>query len=288
MNLFDQLVNEALKNNQELSTLRLVVEKELLHHDILRTMSEAGLLEKLTFMGGTCLRMCYGAKRLSEDLDFTGGENFNRESLSQMAQILIHTIKTKYDFNVKVKEPVRESGNVDTWTLQVQTREGCKDLPAQRINIDICAIKSYQKQPMLLLNPYDVDMGTGGLFLQAQTLEEIFADKLLAFALRPNRIKYRDLWDIFWLHTQNVKPALEFIPLKIKDHQRTLAEFILFFDERVSWMKNDPKISMEFKKEMYRFLSGDNKKTLEKDTFWSALITLVDLYRKQLGHSLDI
>ena len=43
-------------------------------------------------------------------------------------------------------------------------------------------------------------MGTGGLIIQAESKEEIFADKLIAFALRPNRIKYRDLWDIVWLH----------------------------------------------------------------------------------------
>lgn len=74
MNLFDQLVNEALDNNTELTQLRIVVEKELLHHDILLALSESGMLEKLCFIGGTCLRACYGSNRLSEDLDFTGGE----------------------------------------------------------------------------------------------------------------------------------------------------------------------------------------------------------------------
>ena len=68
MSLFDQLVSEALKNQGELALLLAVVEKELLHHDILREMSRAGLLNKLTFIGGTCLRACYGSSRLSENL----------------------------------------------------------------------------------------------------------------------------------------------------------------------------------------------------------------------------
>ena len=38
MSLFDQLVDQALKNQLELSPLRAVVEKELLHHDIIREM----------------------------------------------------------------------------------------------------------------------------------------------------------------------------------------------------------------------------------------------------------
>ena len=49
MSLFDRLVTVALKNQKELSPLRIVVEKELLHHDILREMSNAGFLKRLTF-----------------------------------------------------------------------------------------------------------------------------------------------------------------------------------------------------------------------------------------------
>lgn len=56
MSLFDQLVDVALRTRADLSPLRPVVEKELLHHDILREVSEAGLLSGLTFIGGTCLR----------------------------------------------------------------------------------------------------------------------------------------------------------------------------------------------------------------------------------------
>ena len=49
VSLFDQVVNEALRSRAELTSLRPVVEKELLHHDILRVVSEAGLLTGLTF-----------------------------------------------------------------------------------------------------------------------------------------------------------------------------------------------------------------------------------------------
>jgi hypothetical protein len=65
VSLFDQLVNQALRARADLSSLRPVVEKELLHHDILREMSAAGLLAGLTFIGGTCLRACYRAARKS-------------------------------------------------------------------------------------------------------------------------------------------------------------------------------------------------------------------------------
>ena len=65
MSLFDQLVDQALRHQAELASLRVVVEKELLHHDIMRALSDSGMLEKLCFTGGTCLRACYGSNRLS-------------------------------------------------------------------------------------------------------------------------------------------------------------------------------------------------------------------------------
>src|SRR5476649_393496 len=138
MNLFDQLVAEALKNQPDLATLRIVVEKELLHHDILRILSQTTLLTDLTFMGGTCLRACYGGIRLSEDLDFTGGKNFSRDSLSTMGRLLTNSLNEKYGLQVIVSEPVKDIKNVDTWKIKIETRPQQRHLPAQRINIDIC------------------------------------------------------------------------------------------------------------------------------------------------------
>ena len=80
MTAFDTLVEQVISQNTDYPTLRTVIEKELLHYDILRCMSEAGFLKNLTFMGGTCLRDCYGSVRLSEDLDFTGGFDFSKNS----------------------------------------------------------------------------------------------------------------------------------------------------------------------------------------------------------------
>jgi predicted nucleotidyltransferase component of viral defense system len=259
MSLFDELVDEALNNLQELAPLRVVVEKELLHHDILRVLSGAGLLTNLTFIGGTCLRACYGSSRLSEDLDFTGGADFTRDQLAAMSDILVESLKAKYGLEISVTDPVREEGNVDTWKLKVQTRPGRKDLPAQRINIDVCAIPSYQPRPMALLNPYGVEMGTSGLILQAQSREEIFADKLVAFALRPNRLKNRDLWDIAWLHQQQIKPAVGLIKNKLNDHHAEIDTYLTAFAERAMSLQSDPEIVKNYHQTLAQTLSGQER-----------------------------
>jgi predicted nucleotidyltransferase component of viral defense system len=287
MSLFDELVDQALRNKPELSPLRVVVEKELLHHDIMRVLATAGLLPGLTFMGGTCLRACYGSNRLSEDLDFTGGANFTRKTLASMADVLVQSLKTKYGLTVAVAEPIRDTGNVDTWKLKVQTRPGRKDLPAQRINIDVCAIPSYQPRPMMLLNPYGVEMGTSGLVLQAQSREEIFVDKLVAFALRPNRIKNRDLWDIAWLHQQQVSPALDLLKSKLSDHQTRVNVYLQAFSERTESMQSKPSIAKDFRFEMSRFLPNRLvKDTVESDDFWAYVCGLMQTYAEQVKQTL--
>ncbi len=284
MNLFDTLVTQALKNQPKLSPLRVVVEKELLHHDILRVLSHNGLLENLTFIGGTAIRACYGGVRLSEDLDFTGGSNFNRGALSEMGEILIENLKDKYGLPVKVSEPIKDHTNVDTWKIKMETRPLQNHFPAQRINIDICALPSYEKQPMMLLNPYGIDMGTSGLIIQVESLEEIYADKIVAFALRSNRIKYRDLWDILWLHQKGTKPRFELIPKKLQDRNYKTEQFLNLLNERLHQLTENKDIQLEFKQEMRRFLSIDQiNQIVEQDNLWSFLTYLMKDLARQIS-----
>lgn len=277
MSLFDQLVDTALRTRADLATLRSVVEKELLHHDILREMSEAGLLAGLTFIGGTCLRACYGSQRLSEDLDFTGGRDFKKEDLAELARVLTDRLQTRYGLPVSVSEPVKTGGKVSTWKLTIETRPGQKHLPAQRIHLDICAIPSHDPRPMMLRNLYGIDLGTSGLILQAQSREEILADKIIALAFRENRIKNRDLWDIAWLTQHGIELSTRLIPIKIRDHQREKAEFVTLLTERTAALQTQPAMREDFMKEMRRFLPAATvRDTIENEAYWSYLADLVD------------
>lgn len=276
MSLFDQLVAQALKNQRELAPLQIVVEKELLHLDILREMSTAGLLKNLTFIGGTCLRACYGSNRLSEDLDFTGGTGFDRKTLTSLAAVLVDRLQVKYNLQVEVGQPVKVDGNVDTWKLKVITRPQQKNMPSQRIHIDICAIPSYDRKPMVLRNHYGIEMGTSGLIIQAESKEEILADKLVAFALRRNRVKNRDLWDIGWLKQQSIVLPLTLIPKKLRDHQCCDEDFLSLLETRQKQLHDDPNVRKDFINEMQRFLPVEVvSRTIKNEEFWSYLVNLI-------------
>lgn len=277
MNLFDELVNEALRNRAELAPLRVVVEKELLHHEILLALSRSGLLHGLTFIGGTCLRACYGSSRLSEDLDFTGGSEFSRDSLTDLGKILVQTLGSKYGLPISVTEPrkIRE-GNVDTWKVKIQTRLDHDMMPAQRINIDICRVPSYDHHPALLRHDYGVDLGTSGLIVQAQSREEILADKIVALALRPNRLKNRDIWDIGWLKQRTINLPVELLKKKLTDREVSADTFGNALKSRRKLLAS-PETRNQFTQEMRRFLSPKiAAETVENSDFWNYLVRIVD------------
>jgi len=277
MTLFDALVSEAIRNQRELIALRPVVIKEILHHDILRELSHADLLKKLTFIGGTCLRACYGSSRLSEDLDFTGGAGFNKDELDKLKVTLEVRLTEKYGLPISVTEPKAEKqGNVDTWKLQVNTQPERPDMPAQRIHLDICAVPSYQITPRTLQNHYGINLGTESLIIKAQTREEIFADKLLAFAMRPGRIKYRDVWDIGWLAQNGIEPALDLLNAKLADHGELEDDFLIRSDVRLGQLVNDEQQHRDFVFEMTRFIPPDRlDQTLRQEGFWTYLSNTV-------------
>ncbi|TBW57378.1 nucleotidyl transferase AbiEii/AbiGii toxin family protein [Marinobacter halodurans] len=276
MSMFNTLVNEALRNHRSLSALRPVVEKEILHHDVMRELNQADLLRQLTFIGGTCLRACYGSNRLSEDLDFTGGANFKKSDLDTLKDTLESRLQDKYGMPISVTEPKAEKqGNVDTWKLRINTQPERPDMPAQRIHLDICSVPSYQVQPRTLQNHYGVNLGTENMIINAQTREEIFADKLVAFAMRPGRIKHRDLWDITWLSQSRVEPAWELLDDKLLDHGEAATDFLERSEKRLALL-NDPDVRKDFVFEMRRFIAPEAlERTINQEGFWEYLAATV-------------
>ncbi len=239
-------------------------------------MGGAGLLSGLTFIGGTCLRACYGSQRLSEDLDFTGGSDFRKSDLAGLAHVLTERLQTRYGLPVAVSEPMKSGGKVSSWKLTIETRPGQRHLPAQRIHLDICAIPSHDPRPMMLRNLYGIDLGTSGLILQSQSREEILADKIIALAFRENRLKNRDLWDIAWLVQQGVTLPAHLIPVKIADHQREPQDFENLLQERIAKLKTDPATRDDFLKEMRRFLpSTTMRETVSQPAWWIYLTSVI-------------
>lgn len=249
----DLLLALALPLTSE-PVLRPVMEKELLHHDILRIMHDAGYLTKLTFVGGTALRLCYDSPRYSENLDFTGGLAFSPALLDGLASTLRDSLHRKYALPVTVSEPTQDRTNTRTWKVRITTAPERNDLPSQHINLDIACTTSQTRKPYGLLNHYRLDLGSAHLLIPTQTLEEIYADKLVAIALRP-KIKARDVWDLLWL--RNFQPASQahtMILQKLKEHDFDLITFLNTLSARAELIGSSIAFRELYTKELQRFL----------------------------------
>lgn len=209
---FNKLVDEIVIENN-LSVNRPVVEKELLHYDILYALSSAGLLKTITFQGGTSLRLCYGSNRFSEDLDFAGGRDFSATDMHEIKDCIEKYIGNRYGLEVTVKESkeLRKESKyadikVDKWQISVTTSPEKKDLPRQRIKIEIANIPAYTQIPQILIKNYpQLPDGYSDLIIQVEDLNEIMADKIISFPAMTNYIRYRDMWDLVWLNQQSKK-----------------------------------------------------------------------------------
>lgn len=276
MSLFDKLVEQVIAQNTDYPVLRTVIEKELLHQDILRVMSEGGYLKNLTFMGGTCLRDCYDSPRMSEDLDFTGGFDFSKDDMKDLGRDISQAIYQKYDFQVSVTEPEREEGNTDTWKIKIITRPQRPDLPSQKINIDICHLPSHERKVSMLKNLYGVAAGTDGILLHAESLHEILCDKLIAFARRPNRVKNRDLWDIHWISHKGIQVKEELLRQKLADRQIPVADFSQQYKQRIVSIQEGQG---NFLFEMKRFLLPTTFTfQFTSEMWWHYLLNLLEQF----------
>lgn len=252
-NRFETMVDGVFRADPGIAYQRTAVEKELFHQDILRILRNSGIIDDLVFMGGTCLRLCYDSSRLSEDLDFSTEKVFSAEEMEHLASAISEGLSSKYALEVSVRKPVKDT-DTDTWIVRIITYPQRPDIPTQQIHLDICHYPSYRKELRRIRNYYPVDFGSGQLFVNAESQEEILADKILAFSTR-NRIKNRDIWDIVMLNGRSIQFDSELLRRKAEDHAISISKLLSLAESRMNDIR-DHGMPDDFKAEMMRFVSA--------------------------------
>lgn len=263
-----------LASNNNVQMMLPVIEKELLHYEILLAMDKFGLLSNLVFQGGTCLRLCYGSQRYSEDLDFAGGVDFTAGDLKDLRKCIALAIPERYSVNVDVLSPSKEKSLVKKWRIKIDTAPERPDLPAQKISVEIASIPAYTKQARMLQLNYDgLPASYADIIVPSESLEEILADKMQAFVCS-HRIRYRDIWDMFWIMRRpvlNLEEAYRLRALKEVDYSEQTQ-----FKKGICRVKNqlgEIVQSQEFSREMMRFLPADlYDKTMGRAEYRSLMI----------------
>ena len=276
--MLEKVVEQILRENPNLVGMDDVIEKEVIHHDILYVLHQKGFLGKLTFMGGTSLRLCYGGSRLSEDLDFTCGDFFIKQDFKGMAEYLESFLQNKYQINVSVREPQKPGeGNTSTWKITLEKCSGRPDLPSQKMHVDICSLPSFEVEHRAVVNHYNLDSQIIGLPIPVQSQREIMADKMIAFAYRKRRIKPRDVWDIVYLTQKGMGQDYDLVSRKLAVRKKNKDEFVGLLKKHTDLIKESKETKQDFYQELTRFLPKETlKRTLQQEQFWSYVGNVIE------------
>lgn len=264
-------IRRIIDSNPEYAAVTPVIEKEILHHDIIDVMVRQGAMQSLTFIGGTSLRLCYNSSRLSENLDFNGGHDFKPSSFEGLEIEIQKYIQKKYETEVWVSKPnMNKQGNTSSWKISIEKEANRPDLPRQKMHIDVCAIPSFDIEKKALINHYNIVVPTEGLLIPVQSLEEALADKFIALAYRARRIKPRDVWDIVWIKQRGVKVSTALIDKKLEARNKTKSDFTEALRVQVDKLLQEDEVRKDFSAKMSRFVPKHIKeRTLDDSDYWA-------------------
>ena len=278
---FDALVEQAMAAG-EYGHMRPVIEKELLHYDILHSLDRHRLLDPLVFQGGTCLRLIHGAPRFSEDLDFVGGTDFTTDDLQNLKACIEQDIGRRYGLEVIVKppralkeEPDNRDVRVEKWQISVITTRRRPDIPRQRIKLEVAAIPAWTREVQALRRNYDfLPDGFEDILVPTESLEEIMADKLVSLINCRRFVRYRDIWDLRWLAQGGAVPNRMLLKHKIEDYDvRQWPEWA----EDMRLQLPEIIYGKAFRETLDRFIPVDvQARTLEREGFLEHLTQSTD------------
>ncbi|ENM5740553.1 nucleotidyl transferase AbiEii/AbiGii toxin family protein [Vibrio mimicus] len=284
--MLKQQIRQIVQSNPDYAAVTPVIEKEILHHDIMDVLIKQGVMQRLTFIGGTSLRMCYNSSRLSEDLDFNGGHDFKPSEFEGLESEIQTYIQNKYETEVWVNKPSGEQqGDTVSWKISIVKEANRPDLPRQKMHIDVCAIPSFDIEKRPLINHYDIVVPTEGILVPVQSLQETLADKLIALAYRARRIKPRDIWDIVWIKQRGIDLSKALVEKKLTARHKQTDDFRQALSTALAKLMSEGEVRNDFNMEMSRFIPKQIKeRTLDNPEYWAYVQGEVNAIASELLH----
>lgn len=200
---------------QNLRPFKRFILREYLQYKILNIIYRSELGHKLSFIGGTALRILYNNTRFSEDLDFDN-LGLTEEELNKLTQIILSELtlegfettirNTQHNaFRFRIKFPTilfeNKLSPIKDETILIQFDTEPQNFP--------------HKTTTVLINQFDVMQK-----IVTSPLDIIYSQKLYA-AFNRKRAKGRDFFDILFL-SNKAQPNFDYLQLKL--NIKSLAE----------------------------------------------------------------
>lgn len=208
---------------------------EVMQQVVLSGLYRGGFFNEAAFYGGTCLRIFYGLKRYSEDMDFSllaKNPDFNLEkyfpAIIEEARLLgreiVITKKDKKNFS-RVESAFLKD-NTDVYNLSFATDKTLKI----KIEVDTDPPLGFETEQKLLMMPFSFNT-------RCMVPSDLYAGKMHALLFRQwkHRIKGRDWYDFEWYVCNRI--PLDFAHLQERAREfngieLTKDEFIRMLKER--------------------------------------------------------
>ena len=206
------VVDEAKRKNLSIGVIVNLL-KEALQYYVLSYIYSSSYGKKLLFTGGSCLRICYGLNRLSEDLYFDTLDKFKVDK-KELTKDLLKYFKSNLQYKnitanvagkgekIYLKFPIladlglaRQKGERQKLFVKVEIDKN----PSKNYDADLTPIAKYNLN--FLSRSYD--------------LPTLMANKIKAILSRTWQLgktkitfKGRDYYDLLWLLQKQIKPNL--------------------------------------------------------------------------------
>jgi len=226
--LLDSLKEEGKRLNIPENKPRALI-REYLQTKIIYYLYQEKSSKLLSFIGGTSLRLLRDLDRFSEDLDFDNlGLKFS-EIKNLFLKVKNKLEKEGFEIEYKMKK------TDDSGIGEMKFKNFLFQLGISPHRDENLAIKINYTSPKIKPETEIVILGRFGIVQSVitNTLEFLFSQKIRA-TLKRKDFQPRDLYDIVWFLSHNVKPSpLLFPELKVKNEKELFKELGRFYQKKV-------------------------------------------------------
>lgn len=185
--------------------------KEYLQYPVLDFIYNGKDYKNFIFTGGSCLRICFNAPRLSEDLDFDlAAPDYKKFNIAKLAENLKNFFQQKYLIDIGIKTQAKQRIYIKFPVLKELglAEQNESDLLYVKIEPSQSAFIGVKTefQPISRFGYNFVAKRYSLKFLMTGKINAIFSRRWFKGAANEINIKGRDFYDLFWYLENKVKP----------------------------------------------------------------------------------
>lgn len=196
--------------------------REYLQYKMLEILYESPFATDLCFLGGTCLRIVYGNRRFSEDLDFDN-ISLEEDAFKEVADEIQKGLQRE-GYQVELKTVMKGAWHCHIKFPGLLFDEGLSGHQEEKILIQLdTEPQHFDYEPeQFLLNRFEVFTT-----IWTTPLPLLMAQKLYAIINR-DRNKGRDFYDLVFLMGRDIRPNYKYLEAKVSiSDTKSLKEAVL-------------------------------------------------------------